>query len=227
MNEGTLLELLFQLVAIIMVNLMLSGDNAVVIAMACRNLPAKHQRKAIFWGTGGAVILRIFLTLVTAYLLTIPFIQFVGGVLLVWIAVKLLMDSSDDDDIEAGSSFMAAIKTIIIADLVMSLDNTLAIAALAKGSAWLLAAGLVLSVPIVIFGSTLLIKIMEKFPIVLYIGAGLIAWSAGFMIRDDEVVGQYLAILGPAWVVPLLITLGSVSFGYLWNKRLVSATEEE
>ena len=227
MTEASIFEILVQLFAIIMVNLMLSGDNAVVIAMACRNLPEKHQQKAIIFGTGGAVILRILLTTVAAYLLTIPFLQFAGGVLLIWIAVKLLLDSSDDDEIAAGDSFTAAIKTIIVADLIMSLDNTLAIAALAQGNTWLLVAGLIMSVPIVIFGSTILIKFMEKFPIILYIGAGLIAWAAGFMIRDDGIVGSYFVFLGPNWMLPFLITAGTITFGYFWNKRLVSVSEDE
>ena len=222
MTESYIFESMVQLFAIIMVNLMLSGDNAVVIAMACRNLPAKHQRMAIIWGTGGAVILRVLLTLIAAYLLTIPLLQFAGGALLIWIAVKLLADSSDCKDIKAGDCLAAAIKTIIIADLIMSLDNTLAIAAIAQGSLWLLTAGLILSVPIVVFGSTILIKVMGKFPIVIYIGAGLIAWAAGFMIRNDGIVGPYFAFLGPVWILPALVTVGSVTVGYLWSRKLVT-----
>ena len=218
MSEN-IVEILVQLFAIIMVNLMLSGDNAVIIAMACRNLPPKHQKMAIIWGTGGAVILRVLLTMVAAYLLTIPLLQSIGGALLIWIAVKLLADDAGGEEIEAGDSFMAAIKTIIIADLIMSLDNTLAIAAIAQGSIWLLTVGLVMSVPIVIFGSTLLIKVMEKFPVVLYIGAGLIAWAAGFMIRNDTIVGPYFVFLGPAWALPFLITVASIAVGYWWKKR--------
>ena len=133
--------------------------------------------------------------------------------------MKLLADDAGCEEFEASDSFMAAIKTIIIADLIMSLDNTLAIAAIAQGSIWLLTIGLVMSVPIVIFGSTLLIKVMEKFPVVLYIGAGLIAWAAGFMIRNDAIVGQYFSFLGPEWVLPLLITAASIAVGYGWKKR--------
>ena len=227
MIESWMLESMVQLFAIIMVNLMLSGDNAVIIAMACRNLPKNHQRLAIIWGTCGAVVLRILLTLAATYLLTIPLLQFAGGALLVWIAVKLLADGSGEDEVNAGDSFGAAIKTIIIADLVMSLDNTLAIAAIAQGSMWLLVAGLVMSVPIVVFGSTILIKVMEKFPVVLYVGSGLIAWAAGFMIRNDGIVGPYFAFLGPAWVLPAAITIGTITFGYLRNKKILANSEND
>lgn len=222
-----MLEILFQLFAIVTVNIMLSGDNAMIIAMACRNLPEKHQRTAIIWGTCGAVVLRILLTLVASYLLTIPMLQFAGGALLVWIAVKLIITDESEEEINAGDSFVAAIKTIIIADLVMSLDNTLAIAAIAQGSMWMLVAGLVISIPIVVFGSTILIKVMKNFPVVLYIGSGLIAWAAGFMIRNDGIIGPHFAFLGPAWILPALITAATVTFGYMRNKRLDTNAENE
>jgi len=222
MTESYLIESAFQLFAIMMVNLMLSGDNAIIIAMACRNLAPIHQRKAILWGTGGAVVLRVVLTLVAAYLLTIPYLQFIGGALLVWIAAKLLVDDAKESKVAENSSFAGAIKTIIVADLVMSLDNTLAIAAIAQGHMWLLMVGLVMSIPIVVFGSTLLIKVMEKFPVVIYIGAGLIAWAAGIMIRSDGVIGPFFAVLGPKWILPAIITASVIAIGFFWKKKAMA-----
>lgn len=212
-----MMELAVALFSIIMVNLVLSGDNAVIIAMASRNLAPGHQKKAILWGTGGAVVLRIMLTFVAAWLLTIPYLQCLGGILLIWIAVKLLIDDSAHNAVKESSSFGEAIKTIIAADLVMSLDNTLGIAAIANGHFWLLSFGLLLSIPIVVFGSQLMINIMSRFPVVIYIGAGLISWAAGVMIHDDQAVGQWVNLGYPDWLLPLIITVGTVGFGY-WKK---------
>lgn len=212
------MEFLVALAGIMMVNIVLSGDNAVVIAMASRNLPAKQQKQAILWGSAGAIGLRIVLTLVAVILLQIPYVQFVGGLLLVWIAAKLLVEDSGEENVEAGTSFWAAIKTIIIADLVMSLDNTLAIAAIAKGDYLLLGVGLALSIPLIIFGSQIIIKIMDKYPIVVYAGAALIAWTAGEMMLADDKVGPIIHGMIPGWLVPAVITIGVVALG-LWKKK--------
>jgi len=177
------------LLKIIWINIILSGDNAVVIAMAARTLPPEQQRKAIFWGTAAAVILRVALTAVAAKLLEQPYLQIVGGLLLLWIGVQLL---SDDDGGEGEEkhhgNLFSAIRTILIADLVMSLDNVIGVAAAANGNITLLVIGLAIAIPIVIFGSTMMIKLMERFPVIVTLGAGLIGWVAGEAIVSDKVL---------------------------------------
>ena len=174
---------------IIWINIILSGDNAVVIALAARSLQPDQQRKAIFWGTAAAVVLRIVLTVVAAKLMALPWLQIVGGLLLLYIGVQLLSEDSDDDGEEKHhGSLMSAIRTILIADLVMSLDNVIGVAAAANGNMVLLVAGLAIAIPIVIFGSTLMIKVMERFPIIVTLGAALIGWVGGETIVSDSVL---------------------------------------
>ena len=213
------MEFIGALLGIMMVNIVLSGDNAVVIAMASRNLPPKQQKMAILWGSAGAIGLRVVLTLVAVMLLSIPYLQFLGGVLLVWIAAKLLMEEGhDDESIKASDSYLSAVKTIIVADLVMSLDNTLAIAAIADGNYMLLALGLALSIPLIVFGSKLLMTIMEKYPVVIYAGAALIAWTAGEMMLSDGKVGPIIESDMPGWVIPAVITAVVLAIGF-WTKQ--------
>ncbi|MCL2766052.1 MAG: TerC family protein [Peptococcaceae bacterium] len=180
------------LMTICVVNLVLSGDNAVVIAMASRNLPPEQRKKAILFGSAFAIILRILLTLVAVALLAIPFLRAIGGLLLIWIGIKLLIEEEHEEEMEGNSGLMAAIKTIVIADLVMSLDNVLAVAAASKGNITLLIIGLALSIPIIIFGSQLLVWVMHKFPAFVYIGAGLIAWTAGELINGDNKIAPLI-----------------------------------
>ncbi len=212
------MEFLLALCGIMMVNIILSGDNAVVIAMASRCLPKKQQRLAILWGSAGAIGLRVILTIVAVVLLQIPYLQFLGGLLLIWIAAKLLLEEESCEDVEASDSLWAAVKTIIIADIIMSLDNTLAIAAIAKGDYLLLILGLGLSIPLIIFGSQILVVIMNRFPIIVYIGAGLIAWTAGEMMIRDQKVGHYFTAYTPEWVIPFVITAGVIGLG-IWQKK--------
>jgi YjbE family integral membrane protein len=173
------------LAKIIGVNIILSGDNAVVIALAARSLPQRQQKQAVFWGAGAAIVLRVLLTLFAVALLTLPWLKLVGSLLLFWIGVKLLVPEDDDEEIAASEHLMSAIKTILIADLVMSLDNVIAVAAAAGGSVLLLVLGLAISIPLVIFGATLLIRLMERFPVIITVGAGLIGWVAGEMLVAD------------------------------------------
>ncbi|MEK6591952.1 MAG: TerC family protein [Pseudomonadota bacterium] len=178
---------------IIGINIVLSGDNAVVIALAARSLPAHQQQKAVFWGAGAAVVMRIVLTIFAVQLLKYPYLKLVGAVLLLWIAVKLLLPEHDGDDgIDASDNLMAAIKTILIADLVMSLDNVIAVAAAAKDSLTLLILGLGISIPLVIFGSTLLLKLMDRWPIIITIGAALLGWVAGEMAVSDPLLKEWV-----------------------------------
>lgn len=182
------------LVKIIWINIILSGDNAVVIALAARSLPPHQQRKAVLWGSGAAVIMRIALTVVAVQLLALPYLEIVGGLLLLWIGTQL-MGEGDEEEGEAKEhgTLMAAVRTILIADLVMSLDNVIAVAAAAKGSMTLLILGLAISIPLVVFGSTLMIKLMQRFPIIITLGAALIGWVAGETIASDAVLKDTLA----------------------------------
>src|SRR5437879_8168914 len=184
------------LVKIIGVNIILSGDNAVVIALAARSLPPKQQTQAIIWGSGAAIVMRIILTLFAVALLTLPWLKIIGSLLLFWIGVKLLVPEGDDAEIEASTQLLSAIKTILIADLVMSLDNVIAVAAAAGGSVLLLILGLAISIPLVIFGATLLLKLMERFPVIITIGGALIGWVAGEMLVTDPALAGLLSGLG-------------------------------
>jgi YjbE family integral membrane protein len=178
---------------IILVNIVLSGDNAVVIALAARGLPPRQQKQAVFWGSGAAVVMRIVLTIVAVELLRLPYLKLVGAALLLWIAVQLLLPESDDGgDIDGSGNMLAAVKTILIADLVMSLDNVIAVAAAAKDNTVLLIIGLAISIPLVIFGSTLLLKLMDRFPIIVTGGAALLGWVAGDMSVTDPAVKAWV-----------------------------------
>lgn len=184
------------LLKIIGVNIILSGDNAVVIALAARSLPAKQQKAAIFWGSGAAVVMRIILTIFAVALLTLPWLKIVGSLLLFWIGIKLLVPEDGEDDISASDNLIAAIKTILIADLVMSMDNVIAVAAAAQGSYLLLILGLAISIPLVIFGSTLLLHLMERWPVIITVGGGLLGFVAGEMLVTDPAIKDWLVGAG-------------------------------
>jgi YjbE family integral membrane protein len=215
--------------AIMLLNLVLSGDNAIVIAMAARNLPAVHQKKAILWGTLGAIVMRIIMTLIVVWLLKIPGLKLLGGLALIWIAVQLVNSGDEEDDHgKAGATFWDAMKTIIIADAVMGLDNVLAVAAAANGDLMLIFIGLILSIPIVVFGSTIVLKIMTRFPIVIWIGVALLGWTAGLMIWDENVIKPFLAPFKtmeyPFLVGVTLFTLGIAYFMYKRSLKAETAT---
>jgi YjbE family integral membrane protein len=181
------------LLKIIWINIILSGDNAVVIAMAARSLPPQQQQKAVLLGSGAAVVLRILLTVVAAKLLALPYLQILGGALLLWIGCQLLGEEEEDNGEEKQyGSMLAAVRTILLADLIMSLDNVIAVAAAAQGSMLLLILGLAISIPLVIFGSTLMIKLMERFPIIIMLGAALIGWVGGETIVSDVALHDVL-----------------------------------
>jgi YjbE family integral membrane protein len=181
------------LLKIIWINIVLSGDNAVVIALAARSLPPRQQMIAVGWGSGAAVTLRIVLTLFAVALLQLPYLKLLGAVLLLWIGVQLLLPEEGEANIDGHANLLAAIKTILVADLVMSLDNVIAVAAAAGDSVTLLILGLAISIPLVIFGSTLLIKVMERFPIVITMGAALIGFVAGEMVVSDPALGDWMS----------------------------------
>ncbi len=179
--------------SIVLANIVLSGDNAVVIAMAARSLQPEQRGKAIFWGSAAAIVMRIVLTLVAIRLLSLPFLKIIGGGLLAYIGVDLLAGGDDGEDEGTEVKGMgAAIRTILVADLVMSLDNVLAVAAAAQGNMPLLVIGLLVSIPLIIFGATLLTKVMARFPIIITVGAGLLGYLAGEMLLTDPAVKTYL-----------------------------------
>ncbi len=209
------MELLAALGSIMLINLILSGDNAVVIALASRNLPHDQRKKAVFWGSMGAVVLRIVLTLAAAYLLQIPYLQFAGGLALIWIAVKLIADDKGDVKCHEAACLSEAIKVILFADVIMSLDNVLAIAGVANGNWMLLGIGLAMSIPLVVFGSQLILNLMDRFPIIIYAGAAILGWTAAKMVIGDAAIGAMLT----AYALPIevALTVGVVAAGY-WLK---------
>ena len=210
----------FALGSIILTNIILSGDNAVVIALASRNLPPTQQKKAIFWGSAAAIILRVVLTITAVGLLTLPYLKIIGAVLLIYIGIQLLNEDEEEGDMEAKDNIWGAIRTILIADLVMSLDNVLAVAAAAqKGPEEtrliLLIVGLALSIPLIVFGSTLLLKVMERFPIIIVIGAALLGFLAGEMLESDPAVHDHIVAAIPA--AHTVLGIGGAGLVVLWG----------
>ena len=215
------------LLKIIWINIILSGDNAVVIALAARSLPEHQQKKAIMFGSGAAVVLRIVLTVVAAKLLALSYLQIIGGLLLLWIGTQLL-GGEDEDEGEGGekSGLWVAIRTILIADLVMSLDNVIAVAAAAKGNMVLLILGLAISIPLVIFGSKLMIKLMDRFPVIVTLGAALIGWVGGETIVSD--VALQSIVEANHWMHTAFPVLGAalvLAIGKLTGGKKAEATE--
>jgi YjbE family integral membrane protein len=206
--------------AIIWVNLLLSGDNAVVIALAARALPAKQQKTAVFWGSAAAIVMRVLLTIFAVALLQLPWLKLVGGVLLLWIGVKLLVPEDGEEGIEAGDSLLQAVKTILIADLVMSLDNVIAVAAAAEQGppdlkVLLLVLGLAISIPIVIFGSTIMLRMMERFPVIITLGGALLGYIAGEIMATDPAVRSWVA-QHAAWLVEYKGALAAQPSSWRW-----------
>jgi YjbE family integral membrane protein len=193
--------------AIIVANILLSGDNAVVIAMAARSLPANQQRKAIFWGSGAAIVMRIILTIVAVQILQVPYLKIIGALALLWIGAQLMVQSEEEGEVKAHGTMVAAIRTILVADLVMSIDNVIAVAGAADRAPEayripLLIVGLAMSIPLIIAGSTLLMKVMDRFPIIITLGAALLGFLAGEMIvTDPAVAGWFKAHLPDAEMV--------------------------
>ncbi|HEX3011627.1 MAG TPA: TerC family protein [Syntrophomonadaceae bacterium] len=211
------MDLVMSLVSVVFINIILSGDNAIVIALASRELPPAQMKKAIFWGSALAVILRVLLVIAATLLMKIPYLQFAGGVALVYIGYQLLAGQGGEHELEASDSLGKAIKTILVADVIMSLDNVLAIAGVAEGNWLVLGIGLAVSVPLVVFGAQFLSALMNKWPILVYIGAGLIAYTAAEMMVSDTKTGQYLEPY--ATVIKIAVTLGVLGFGYWAHKK--------
>ncbi|WP_407058313.1 TerC family protein [Tigheibacillus jepli] len=210
------------LLKIIAIDIVLSGDNAVVIAMATRRLEKHQQNKAILLGTGGAVLLRIIFAIIIVYLLKVPFVHLIGGVLLLYIAYHVLVGDDSDTEIKSSNSLSKAIGTIILADALMSLDNVVAVAGAAKGHVGMLIIGVAISIPIMIFGSKMIVKVMDKFSWIAYVGSGILAWTAAGMILEDKLVVDTLHLNSNVEIYSLsaIVTIAVLVIGYLRNRRI-------
>jgi YjbE family integral membrane protein len=214
-------EFFSALLAIVVIDLVLAGDNAIVIALAARNVPKHLQRKAIIWGTAGAIVVRSSMTIVVVWLLKIPGLLLAGGLLLLWIAYKLLVPAQGDEghQMTPADSFWGAMKTIVIADAVMGLDNVLAVAGAAQGSMLLVVLGLLISIPIVIWGSTLILKWVERFPMIIYLGAAVLAWTSAKMVMGEPLVKDIFAANSALTLaVYALFIVGTLAAGYQRNR---------
>ena len=217
-------ELLSALAAIVVIDLVLAGDNAIVIALAARNLPKALQRRAVLWGTFGAVAVRASLTVMVLWLLQVPGLMAAGGALLVWIAYRLLAgdDGGREHEVAPAMSFWAAMRTIVIADAVMGLDNVLAVAGAAHGSVLLVVLGLLISIPIVVWGSTLILHWIERFPSLLYVGGAVLAWTAAKMLAEEPLIDDWLAARPALKTLLYVAIIGGVLGGaWLRNRKPV------
>ena len=217
------------LAAIVVIDLVLAGDNAIVIALAARNLQKTLQRRAIIWGTVGAVVVRASLTVAVLWLLEVPGLMGAGGVLLIWIAYRLLAgdDGGKDHEVAAASGFWSAMRTIVIADAVMGLDNVLAVAGAAHGSVLLVVAGLVISIPIVVWGTTLILNWLERFPGLLYVGGAVLAWTAAKMLADEPLLQEILDSRSGLRTSLFVVIIGGVlGFAWLRNRKAATARQD-
>ncbi|MDB5808213.1 MAG: Integral rane protein TerC [Betaproteobacteria bacterium] len=206
---------------IIIVNIVLSGDNAVVIALAARSLPAHQQKQAIIWGSVAAIVMRVILTIVAVEMLKFPYLKLVGALLLFWIAIQLLVpEEGDEDGIKSSGNLWAAIRTILIADLVMSLDNVIGVAAAAKGDNILLMLGLAISIPLIIFGSTIILKLMDRYPVIITGGAALLGWVAGEMLITDPALKDWIDV-NMSWMHIHLPVVGDLSWAQIAGAAFV------
>ncbi|MBA4603466.1 TerC family protein [Thermoactinomyces sp. AMNI-1] len=206
---------------IIIIDIILSGDNAVMIGMAAHRLPEKQRKKAIVLGAGAAVLLRATLTAIAAYLLNIPLLMTVGGILLLGIAVRLLLDNDKETNVDIGDSLKSAIKTIIVADVVMSLDNVLAVAGASHGNVFLVLFGLALSIPIIMWGSNLIARLLDRLPWLVYVGAAILGFTGGQLIVEDPFI-QNQVLIGMDvlnYVIPLVMAVMVVVGGYAWKHK--------
>lgn len=213
------MEHILLLSEILIINLVLSGDNAVVIAMASKSLPLKQRKQAVWWGALGAVVLRCLLTWVAVILLQIPFIQAAGGIFLAGIAFKLLLPHDDNTRTEEASTMWRAVQTILVADIIMSLDNVLAIAALADGDLAILVIGIAISIPIVVWGSNLIADWLHRLPLLSYVGAGILGYTAGRMLLHDPQLGPMITLTIPmfAKLIPTILAATVIMFGWFKN----------
>ena len=210
---------LISILQIIAIDIILGGDNAIVIALACKNLPEKQRKLGIFYGALGAIILRVVMVFFASTLLLISGLKIIAGILLLWIGVKLILDSHQENTINVSqeNNLLGAVKTIIIADFIMSLDNSVAIAAAADGNIYLVIFGLLLSVPIIIWGSKIILKLIDKYPIIIFIGSALLGWIAGGMIQTDILITDYTSNLKVQNLLPLIGSIFVIAYALIFR----------
>nr|WP_156153382.1 TerC family protein [Domibacillus robiginosus] len=212
-------EFITALFAIIMIDLVLAGDNAILIGLAARKLPKEQQKKVILWGAIGAIVIRAIATLLVVYLLEIPGLHLIGGILLVWIAYKLLVEE-EEHEVNAADSLWGAVKTIIIADALMGLDNVLAVAGASHGNMWLVVIGLLVSIPVVMWGSTLILRMIERYPVIIMIGAAILGWTASKMIVGEPFMNGYFANPFIKYGFEIVVVAGILLAGALKQRKM-------
>ncbi|GAB6990475.1 TerC family protein [Paenibacillus pini] len=212
------------LLSIVVIDLVLAGDNAIVIGLAARNVKKEDQKKVIIWGTVGAVVIRVVATLLVVQLLMIPGLRLVGGLALIWIAYKLLIDEKQHE-ISAGNQIWAAIRTIIIADAMMGLDNVLAVAGAAEGDMLLVIIGLAISVPIMVWGSTVILKLTDRFPVIITLGSAVLAWTASKMLVEEPMIHEWLSHPALKYGFELLVVAAVVMIGLRTKKKKAQAAK--
>lgn len=221
--EATMLFDVGMVIQVILLDLALGGDNSIVIGMAAKNLPAHLQKKAILYGTGGAIILRFIMAFIVSWLFHVPFLKTIGALLLLYIGIKLIGSSDGEEEenihVEAKETLWPAVKTIMLADALMSLDNVLAIVGATNNHWGLLMIGMLISVPIIIFGSTVVAKIMNTFPILVYVGGAILGWAAGGMVASDHYLAQYITIAAdnPQAIKAVLLCI-TLAGGFIWKR---------
>ncbi len=219
-------EILLRFLGVLGIDLILSGDNAVVIALAVRQLEGKTRRRAIFWGAMGAVGLRLIFAAIVTYLLIIPFLQAVAALLLVWIAWRLLFQEDEHDNIESSTSVWGAIRIIIVADVIMSLDNVVALVGVSGGNLWLLVFGLLLTIPLIVYGSQILSALMDRMPWLIYLGSGILVYVAIEMFLEDRIIHDFVgeAVTGIGWVLGIAGAAAFIAYGYYTARQTPPST---
>ncbi|MGO4545764.1 TerC family protein [Paenibacillus sp. 2TAB23] len=212
-------EFFSALLTIVIIDLILAGDNAIVIGLAARNLPKEQQKKAVIWGTAGAVGIRVIATLLVVQLLNLPWLNLVGGLLLVWIAYKLLVQEDAHDGIKSGNTLWQSIRTIIIADAAMGIDNVIAVAGAAHGDTLLVVLGLIISVPVVVWGSTIFIKLINRYEWIVYLGSAVLAYTAAKMITHEKSFKAFFENTFYLWAFILLVVIATILAGLFTNNR--------
>lgn len=229
MPEFLSAEILLRFLGVLGIDLILSGDNAVVIALAVRQLEGKTRRRAIFWGAMGAVGLRLIFAAVVTYLLFIPLLQAVAALLLLWIAWKLLFQEDEHGDVEAGTGVWGAIKIIIVADVIMSLDNVIALVGVSGGNLWLLVFGLLLTIPLIVYGSQLLSALMDRLPWLVYLGSGILVYVAVEMFLEDRIVHDFVGgmVTARGWLLGIIGAAVFIAYGYYRARRVRQNSSSE
>ncbi|WP_138751943.1 TerC family protein [Paenibacillus sinopodophylli] len=220
-------EFFSALLTIVFIDLILAGDNAIVIGLAARNLPKEQQKKAVIWGTAGAVGIRVIATLLVVQLLNVPWLNLVGGLLLVWIAYKLVVQEDSHSGMKSGNTLWQSIRTIIIADAAMGIDNVIAVAGAAHGDTLLVVLGLIISVPVVVWGSTIFIKLINRFEWIVYVGSAVLAYTAAKMITHEKSLKSFFENPWYLWAFVVVVVAATIAGGFITNRRKKKIEEQK